>query len=136
MEQRNPRIAKLAAPGISCAKIRLIVRDGLRLRIGLAARPEHARVLSKDRRDKPTTPAPPWQNAVTDRLIGSIGRECSDHIVVFGEEQLRRMLRLYSRYYNYIRTHRSLDNDALASRPIQRTGSIRSFPILGRLHHH
>jgi hypothetical protein len=68
-------------------------------------------------------------------LIGSIRRECLDHIVVCGEAHLRRILRSYARYYNDIRTHRSLDKDAPVSRPVQRTGSITSFQILGGLHH-
>ena len=87
-------------------------------------------------RDKPTAPASPWQNGFAERLIGSIRRECVDHFVVLGEAHLRRMLRAYARYYNDIRTHRSLDKDAPASRPVQRTGSISSHAILGGLHHH
>jgi Integrase core domain len=87
-------------------------------------------------RDKPTAPVPPWQNGFAERLIGSIRRECLDHIVVFGEAHLRRILRCYARYYNDARTHRSLDKDAPVSRPVQRTGSIKSLPILGGLHHH
>jgi len=79
-------------------------------------------------RDKPIAPASPWQNGFAERLIGSIRRECLDHIVVFGEAHLRRILRSYARYYNDIRTHRSLDKDAPVSRPVQRTGSIKSFP--------
>jgi hypothetical protein len=59
-----------------------------------------------------------------------------DHIVVFGEAHLRRNLRSYTRYYNEIRTHRSLDKDAPVTRPVQRTGRIKSFPILGGLQHH
>jgi transposase InsO family protein len=86
-------------------------------------------------RDKPTSPASPWQNGFAERLIGSIRRECLDHIVVFGETHLRRMLRSYARYYNHIRTHRSLDKDAPVSRPVQPTGSIKTSPILGGLHH-
>ena len=86
-------------------------------------------------RDRPTAPASPWQNGFAERLIGSIRRECLDHIVVFGEAHLRRILRSYSRYYNDIRTHRSLDKDAPVSRPVQRAGSIKSFAILGGLHH-
>jgi transposase InsO family protein len=87
-------------------------------------------------RDKPIAPASPWQNAFAERLIGSIRRECLDHIVVLGEAHLRRILRSYSAYYNDIRTHRSLDKDAPVSRPVQRTGCIKSHPILGGLHHH
>jgi transposase InsO family protein len=86
--------------------------------------------------DRPTAPASPWQNGFAERLIGSIRRECLDHIIVFGEGHLRRILRSYARYYNDIRTHRSLDKDAPFSRPFQRTGVIVSYPILGGLHHH
>ena len=71
-----------------------------------------------------------------ERLIGSIRRECVDHFVVLGEAHLRRILRAYARYYNDIRTHRSLDKDAPVSRPVQRTGIISSHAILGGLHHH
>ena len=85
---------------------------------------------------KPTAPASPWQNGFAERLIGSIRRECLDHIVVFGETHLRRILQPYAQYYNGVRTHRSLDKDAPAVRPVQRTGSIKSFPILGGLHRH
>jgi transposase InsO family protein len=71
-------------------------------------------------RDKPTAPASPWQNGFAERLIGSIRRECLNHIVVSGEAHLRRVLRTYAGYYNKIRTHRSLDKDAPISRPVQR----------------
>ena len=87
-------------------------------------------------RDNPTAPASPWQNGFAERLIGSIRRECVDHIVVCSEAHLRRILKAYARYYNDIRTHRSLDNNAPLSRPVQRTGSIKSHSILGALHHH
>jgi transposase InsO family protein len=87
-------------------------------------------------RDKPTAPASPWQNGFAERLIGSIRRECLDHIIVLGEAHPRRILQSYARYYNDIRTHRSLDKDAPVSRPVQRTGVISSRAILGGLHHH
>jgi transposase InsO family protein len=76
-------------------------------------------------RDKPAAPASPWQNGFAERLIGSIRRECLDHIVVFSEAHLRRILRSYS-----------LDKDAPASRPVQPNGCIKSTAILGGLHHH
>ena len=82
-------------------------------------------------RDKPTASASPWQNGYAERLIGSIRRECVDHVIVLGEAHLRRILRSYARYYNDIRTHRSLDKDAPVSRPVQRIGSIQSHAILG-----
>src|SRR6267142_870056 len=87
-------------------------------------------------RDRPTAPASPWQNGVAERLIGSIRRDCLDHIIVLGEVHLRQILQSYARYYNDIRTHGSLDKDAPVSRPIQRTGIISSHAILGGLHHH
>ena len=86
-------------------------------------------------RDKPIAPGTPWQNGFAERLIGSIRRECVDHIVVLSEAHLRRILQAYARYYNEIRTHRSLNKDAPVSRPVQRTGNIKSHSILGGLHH-
>lgn len=94
------------------------------------------RIRAMGIRDKPTAPASPWQNGFAERLIGSIRRECLDHFIVLGEVHLRRLLRAYARYYNDIRTHRSLDKDAPLPRPVQRTGIISSRPILGGLHHH
>jgi transposase InsO family protein len=87
-------------------------------------------------RDRPTAPASPWQNGCVERLIGSIRRECVDHIIVLGEAHLRRILKSYARYYNETRTHLALDKDAPISRPVQRTGVVRSLAILGGLHHH
>jgi hypothetical protein len=75
-------------------------------------------------RDKPIAPGSPWQNGFAERLIGSIGRESVYHIVVLGEAHLRRVLKSYARYYNEMRTHRSLDKDAPHSRAVQHTGSI------------
>jgi transposase InsO family protein len=86
-------------------------------------------------RDRPTAPASPWQNGFAERLIGSIRRECVDHIIVLGEAHLRRILKSYAKYYNSLRTHRSLNKDAPVSRPVQRTGVICSRAILGGLHH-
>ena len=87
-------------------------------------------------RDKPTAPASPWQNGFAERLIGSIRRECLDHVIIRSEAHLRRILKSYADYYNGVRTHRSLNKDAPVSRPLQLTGIIRSHPILGGLHHH
>jgi transposase InsO family protein len=86
-------------------------------------------------RDKPIAPASPWQNSFAERLIGSIRRECVDHIIVLGEAHLRRILKSYARYYNETRTHLALDKDAPVSRPVQRTGVVRSLAVLGGLHH-
>src|SRR6266446_320483 len=87
-------------------------------------------------RDKPTAPASPWQNGVAERLVGSIRRESVDHVIVLGEAHLSRILKSYARYYNGVRTHRSLNKDAPVSRSVQRDGVIRSRAILGGLHHH
>ena len=86
-------------------------------------------------RDHPTAPRSPWQNGHAERLIGSICRECLDHIVVLGEAHLRRILAAYASYYNELRTHQSLGKDAPAHRPIQRLGRLAARPIPGGLHH-
>jgi transposase InsO family protein len=86
-------------------------------------------------RDKPIAPASPWQNGFAERLIGSLRRECVDHVIVLGEAHLRRILKNYAAYYNGVRTHRSLQKDAPVFRPIQRSGAINSHAILGGLHH-
>src|SRR3981081_4587716 len=86
-------------------------------------------------RDKPIAPASPWQNGFAERLIGSIRRECLDHIIVLGEAHLRRILKSYARYYNETRTHLALDKDAPLSRTVKRAGRILCRPVLGGLHH-
>jgi transposase InsO family protein len=86
-------------------------------------------------RDKPIAPASPWQNGFAERLIGSIRRECVDHIIVLSEAHLRRILTKYAAYYNELRTHRSLNKDTPFHRAIQRRGAITSQPVLGGLHH-
>ena len=111
---------------------RYMIRDRDRIYGAVVTR----RLRAMGIRDRPTAPASPWQNGFAERLIGSIRRQCMDHIVVLGEAHLRRVLRSYASYYNEIRTHRSLNKDAPVSRPVQRTGTIKSDPILGGLHHH
>jgi transposase InsO family protein len=111
---------------------RYLIRDRDRI-YGDVAR---QRIRAMGIRDKPIAPSSPWQNGFAERLIGSIRRECVDHIVVLGEAHLRRILQTYAGYYNKIRTHRSLDKDAPAFRPVQRVGNIASHAILGGLHHH
>jgi transposase InsO family protein len=86
-------------------------------------------------RDKPIASRSPWQNGFAERLIGSIRRECLDHIIVFGEAHLRRLLTFYASYYNEMRTHRALQKDAPINRRIERIGILKSRPILGGLHH-
>jgi Integrase core domain len=86
-------------------------------------------------RDRPTSPRSPWQNGYAERLIGSIRRECLDHVIVFSERHLRHLLLCYMKYYNGARTHLSLEKDAPVSRAVDRAGRILCRPILGGLHH-
>ena len=94
------------------------------------------RICAVGIRDKPIAPASPWQNGFAERLIGSIRRDCLDHLVIVSEAHLRGILQTYACYYNKIKTHRSLNKDAPAFRLVQRVGNIESHAILGGLHHH
>jgi putative transposase len=69
-----------------------------------------------------SAPRSPWQRAYVERLIGSIRRECLDHVIVFNEDSLRRTLRSYFSYYHRSRLHLSLDKDSPDSRPVQSIG--------------
>jgi len=84
-----------------------------------------------------TAPQSPWQNPYVERLIGSIWRECLDHVIVFNEAGLRRVLKEYFEYYESGRTHLSLDKDAPVSRPVQppSLGEVIEIPQVGGLHH-
>jgi transposase InsO family protein len=87
-------------------------------------------------RDKPISAGSPWQNGFAERLIGTIRRECVDHLIVLGEDHLRRVLIKFATYYNESRIHRSLNKDAPFHRAIERLGAtIASRPVLGGLHH-
>ena len=82
-------------------------------------------------------PCSPWQNAYAERVIGSIRRECLDHVVVMGERHLREILTKYVDYYNGSRTHLSLAKDAPEPRTVQRPseGRVVATPLVGGLHH-
>jgi transposase InsO family protein len=86
-------------------------------------------------RDRPIAPRSPWQNAYVERLIGTIRRDCLDHILIFDEAHLRRVLTLYSRYYNQTRTHLGLGKDAPLGRVVECSGTVIAVPILSGLHH-
>ena len=86
-------------------------------------------------RDRPITPKSPWQNGYVERVIGSIRRECLDHIVVFSAAHLRRVLTAYADYYNSVRTHLGIAKDAPIHRPMEASGGIISRSFLGGLHH-
>jgi transposase InsO family protein len=94
-----------------------------------------ARVRAMGIRDKPTSFRSPWQNGYVERLIGSVRHECTDHLIAFNAEHLRRILAKYATYYNELRTHVSLRKDAPRTRPIERFGDVVAHPILGGLHH-
>ncbi len=111
---------------------RYLIRDRDRIYGAVVTR----RLRAMGIRDKPTAPASPWQNGFAERLIGSIRRECLDHLIVLSEVHLSRILQTYAGYYNDIRTHWSLNKDAPISRPVQRSGIIKSHALLGGLHHH
>ena len=85
-----------------------------------------------------TAPRAPWQNPFVERVIGSLRRECLDHVIVWNERSLRRHLRQYLVYYHEWRTHLSLDKDAPVPRAAQAPtcDTIVQVPHLGGLHHH
>ena len=95
------------------------------------------RVKGTDIREVLTAPHSPWQNPFAERLIGSVRRECLNHVVVLGERHLRRILTRYFAYYHRARTHLALEKDAPDGRPVQLpdAGRILQIPEVGGLHH-
>jgi transposase InsO family protein len=94
-----------------------------------------SRVRAMGIRDRPIAPRSPWQNPYAERLIGTLRRDCLDHILIFGERHLQRVLTLYSLYYNETRTHLGLSKDVPLGRAIQRSGTVSAMPVLSGLHH-
>jgi transposase InsO family protein len=82
-----------------------------------------------------SAPKSPWQNCYVERVIGSIRRECTDHIIPLGERHLLATLLEYQRYYNESRTHYSLDGNSPIARHVERKGEVVATPVLGGLHH-
>lgn len=83
-----------------------------------------------------SAPRSPWQRAyVEERVIGSIRRECLDHVIILDEEGLRRVLASYAHYYHRSRLYLSLDKDSPDPRPVQSAGKIVVVPEVGGLHH-
>jgi transposase InsO family protein len=93
------------------------------------------RLRSMGIRDRPITAQSPWQNGYVERVIGSIRRECLDHVIIWSEAHLRCVLSAYAAYYNSSRTHLGLRKDAPNHRRIERHGTVVSRDILGGLHH-
>jgi hypothetical protein len=84
-----------------------------------------------------SAPASPWQRAYVERLIGSVRRDCLDHVIVLGEKHLRRILKSYLEYYHGSRTHLALAKDTPAPRAVQppALGAVVEVPEVGGLHH-
>lgn len=84
-----------------------------------------------------SAPRSSWQNPYVERLIGSVRRECLNHVVVLGERRLTRILADYFRYYNESRTHQSLDDDAPDAWQVEppERGTAIAIPHVGGLHH-
>ena len=84
-----------------------------------------------------TAPRAPWQNPFVERLIGSIRRECLDHVIILSGAHLCRVLRAYLAYYNTARPHQSLDNNSPQPRVVEPSlpGRIIAIPQVGGLHH-
>jgi putative transposase len=120
-----------ACPAETAPRFLLRDRDGI---YGVAFR-QGARGLGLE--EILTAPQSPWQNPFVERLIGSIRRECPDHVIVLGERHLRRLLRSYLEYYHHARTHLALAKDAPAFRAVEPldTGPIIQLPQVGGLHH-
>jgi transposase InsO family protein len=104
---------------------RYLIRD----RDGIYGATVRRRLRAMGIRDKPIAVGSPWQNAYAERLIGTIRRECLDHMIVFGEAHLRCILGKYAAYYNETRIHRSLDKDSPFHRAIEHLGAITSQPV-------
>jgi transposase InsO family protein len=110
-----------------------LIRD----RDGIYGETFRRRVASLGIDEIPTAPRSPWQNAYAERFIGSLRRECLDHVLVLNERQCRRILSGYARHYNRSRTHLALEKDAPEPRMKHgpERGKIVALPEVGGLHH-
>jgi len=95
------------------------------------------RVKSLGIKEVLTAPRSPWQNPYVERIIGSIRRECRNHVIIINERHLRRQLKSYSTYYHEARTHLSLDKQSPVPRSIEppEQGKVVAIPHVGGLHH-
>ena len=112
---------------------RLMIRD----RDGIYGEAFRTRVEGMSIKEIRIAPRSPWQNCYVERIIGSIRRECLNHVIVINDSHLRRLLKNYFRYYHESRTHLSLDKDAPESRAVGSNKSERiiQIPQVGGLHH-
>jgi transposase InsO family protein len=93
------------------------------------------RIRAMGIRDHPVAARSPWQNGYLERLIGSIGRECLDHVLVFSERYLRHLLQTYASYYKQCPHPCHIGQGPAALRDRQLVGCVTAIPILGGLHH-
>jgi len=110
----------------------------LRDRDGIYAEDFKARVRAMGIEEVITAPRSPWQNPFAERLLGTVRRDCLNHVIVLGEAHLRRTLTRYFRYYHNFRTHLSLEKDAPTPRAIHQAsvGQVIEVSEVGGLHHH
>jgi putative transposase len=110
----------------------------LRDRDAIFGEPFRRRVGSMGIEQVLTAPRSPWQNPYAERVIGSIRRDCLDHVIVLSERHLRRTLKAYFDYYHRWRTHLSLEMDCPDPRPVHAPdqGTVHAFPEVGGLHYH
>ena len=96
-----------------------------------------ARIKAMGIEEVVTAPRSPRQNPFVERMIGSIRRECLDHLIVIDERHIRRILASYFDYYHRSRAHLSLGKDSPVPRPIEnaKAGKIIALPQVGGLHH-
>ena len=129
--QRNGPLSKL--PNHSRGTPRYLLRD----RDAIYGESFQNRVREMGIGEVLTAPRSPWQNPYVERLIGSIRRECLDHVIVLNESSLRHILKKYFQYYERTRTHLALEKDAPEGRAIQpaELGVVIEFPEVGGLHH-
>lgn len=97
----------------------------------------HRRVKNMGIEEVPTAHRAPWQNPYCERVIGSIRRECLNHVIILNERHLKRILGSYLDYYHHARTHLSLDRNSPMPRDVEECwkGDVIAIPIVGGLHH-
>ena len=110
----------------------------LRDRYGIYWSQFQRRIKSMGIEEVLTAPRSPWQNAFVERLVGTIRRDCLDHVIVLNERHLKRILTGCFEYYHRLRTHLSLQMDSPESRSVQppALGKVLQFSEVGGLHHH
>jgi transposase InsO family protein len=125
------------AAGVSRRAISFVIAMAPMARPSFGTSRRWAYVIARFRLDLPGKRliGSPWHNGLAERLIGSIRRDCLDHVVIFSEQHLRHLLNSYQEYYNESRTHLSLKKDAPIPRDAQKVGRVLALPILGGLHH-